>query len=251
MNDLQPHIKLKSVDKICLLSGNPDRVPTIASHLKDVMQVADHRGLIAFKGVTPNNNIPVTILTTGMGTGSSSIVLEEAYRAGGRVFIRIGSTGSFHQNDGIGSIFIPHAAIRDEGTSRQLMPIEVPAVATPWLHQALCEAAETMDLGYKTGLVWTTDIYYYPSGVERHKKWKKYGATCVEMESAALFSFAVLKGSDVSVATILTADGNLDEEDSIYVGDVDINKEVFQNGVHNTIKCIIRMIDSRKWEAPI
>ena len=89
--NLQPHIKLEKVDKVCLISGNPDRVSIIASYLKNSQEVAKYRGLVAFKGATPSKNVPVTVLTTGMGCPSTAIVLEEAYRAGGRIFIRIGS----------------------------------------------------------------------------------------------------------------------------------------------------------------
>ena len=55
---LQPHIKLKDVDKICLIAGNPDRIPVIASYLKKSEKVAEHRGLIAYKGVTPIKKNP-------------------------------------------------------------------------------------------------------------------------------------------------------------------------------------------------
>ena len=241
---LQPHIKLESVDKICLLSGNPDRVPIIADNLKNSEKIADYRGLVAYKGVTPRNKIPVNVLTTGMGTGSSSIVLEEAYRAGGRIFIRIGSTGSFQPGDGIGSIFIPHAAIRDEGTSKQLIPIEFPATATPHLHHDLCNAANNLGINYKTGVVWTTDIYYDPAGITRHKKWINYGMVCVEMESSALFIFGSLKGNDVSVATILTSDGNVEEQNNIYEGDVSDNNRVFEESVQKTIDIVIETIEN-------
>jgi uridine phosphorylase len=218
-------------------------VPIIASNLVNSEKVADHRGLVAYKGVTPKNQTPVTILTTGMGTGSSSIVLEEAYRAGGRVFIRIGSTGSFQPGDGIGSIFIPHAAIRDEGTSKQLIPIEFPATATPSLHVNLCNTAANLGINYKTGVVWTTDIYYDPAGITRYKKWINYGMVCVEMESSTLFIFGSLKGKDVSVATILTSDGNVEEQNSIYVGDLTDNNQVFAEGVQKTIDIVIETIE--------
>ena len=121
---LQPHIKVDTVDPFCILSGNPDRVPVIGSYLKDCQEVARHRGLICMKGYTPKQSIPVTILTTGMGTGSSGIILEEAFRAGAKNFIRVGSTGALQngENMGIGSIFIPFGAIQDDGTSNKIIP---------------------------------------------------------------------------------------------------------------------------------
>lgn len=128
-NKTQPHLHLSRVHKFCLLSGNPDRIPIIAKGLKDSQKIADFRGLVAYNGKTPNENIPVSVLTTGMGCPSTAIILEEAYRAGGQVFIRIGSYGALKPGMVIENIVIPHAAIRDERTSKNLAPLEIPAVS--------------------------------------------------------------------------------------------------------------------------
>jgi uridine phosphorylase len=239
---LQFHIKLKEVDKVCFIAGNPDRIPLIASHLENSKEVAAHRGLIAYKGITPTKKIPVSVLTTGMGCPSTAIVLEEAYRAGGRIFIRIGSTGSLlpGKNHGIGSIYIPYGAIRDDGTSPKFAPMEVPAVASPPVFQALCRGATNLNISYETGLVWTSDVYY-SEDQNQFKKWTKYGGTCVEMESALLYIFGLRK--KVQTGTILTSDGNLNDPDSIYTGSVEDNLKIFEKGVINTIKCAIAAVE--------
>ncbi len=239
---LQPHIKVREVDKICFIAGNPDRISVIASHLENAEKLAEHRGLVAYKGVTPSKNIPVTILTTGMGCPSTAIVLEEAYRAGGRIFIRIGSTGSLlpGEKHGIGSIYIPYGAIRDDGTSPKLASMKVPAIASPSIFQALCQAAENLNISFNTGLVWTSDVYYFEDP-NRFKEWSKVGGTCVEMESALLYIFGLLK--KVQTGTILTSDGNLNDPDSIYVGSVEENLKKFEAGVVNSIKCAIEAVE--------
>ncbi|UCG02345.1 MAG: nucleoside phosphorylase [Candidatus Heimdallarchaeota archaeon] len=239
----QPHIKLKKVDKFCLISGNPDRVPIIASYLQESHLSADHRGLVAYKGKTPKKYIPVTVLTTGMGCPSTAIVLEEAFRAGGRFFIRVGSTAALiGGNDmGIGSLFIPHSAIRDEGTSSQLAPLEVPAVATPRIYQALCTAASNLGVSYNTGIVWSTDIYYSDE-TNHYTKYTPNGAVCVEMESSTLFIFGSNKKIETGV--ILTSDGNLEDRVNIYTGDVEKNKKIFELGVQKSIECTIAAIEA-------
>lgn len=239
---LQFHIKLQNVDKFCLLSGNPDRVPKIASHLIESVEVANYRGLVAYKGKTPNKRIPVTILTTGMGAPSNAIVLEEAYRAGGRIFIRIGSCGSLTKKHPLGTIFIPHGAIRDEHTSVALVPIEVPAIAHPKLYQHLIESAKKMNIESPFGLVWTSDIYY-SNDESINKKWREFGATCAEMESSFLFSLHALK-PNIMVASILTADGELEEYQSIYNGDTEKRVQKFQESVRKTIEIVIQAIET-------
>jgi uridine phosphorylase len=241
--NLQPHIKLKEVDKYCLISGNPDRVPIIANNLNDSYKAAEHRGLVAYKGKTPVKDIPVTVLTTGMGCPSTAIVLEESFRAGGRIFIRIGSTGALiaGKDMGIGAIFIPYAAVRDEGTSLQLAPLEVPAVATPRIYRALCDVATNLTIPYKTGMVWSTDIYYSDEP-NHYTKYTRHGAVCIEMESSTLFIFG--SNRKVETGTILSSDGNIEDDVNIYVGDVEKNSKIFELGVKNTVRCAIGAIES-------
>jgi len=241
---LQPHIKLRNVDEFCILSGNPDRVPIIASYLEETEKVAEYRGLIAYKGKTKNTKVPVTVLTTGMGTGSSAIVVEEAFKAGARNFFRVGSTGSLNEGiqNSIGSIFIPFGAIRDEGTSQRIVPLQVPAIAHPLLHKTMCDSAKQMNLEYNTGLVWTTDIYYQPD-LNIFKKWASFGATCVEMESSFLYTFCASKQFEAKACTILTSDANLNEDQSIYVGETEKNLELFRNGVKNSILITLSAIE--------
>ncbi|MHA1972539.1 MAG: nucleoside phosphorylase [Candidatus Hodarchaeales archaeon] len=240
----QPHIELEEVDKVCFLSGNPDRVPNIAKHLKNSQEIARHRGLVAYGGQTPTKEINVTVLSTGMGCPSNAIVLEEAYRAGARIFIRIGSTGSLlpGPDNGIGTIFIPFAAIRDDGVSPRLVPIEFPAVANPIIYQKLVQAAKELDIHFHSGIVWSTDIYY-STDPYKFRQWSKYGANCVEMESSTLFTFPALKDEKVMVGTILTSDGNLEDKTNIYSGDIKKNIDLFNKGVQNTIKCAIKAIE--------
>jgi uridine phosphorylase len=235
---IQNHIKLDEVDRICLLSGNPDRVPKIAEHLTGAQEVANYRGLVAYKGKTPNKNTPVTVLTTGMGAPSNAIVMEEAYKAGGRIFIRIGSCGALQDSHPLGTIFIPHGAIRDEQTSRQLIPLEFPAVADPELFQLLKETAIELQEDVPTGLVHTTDIYYTDDPL----KWKKYNVVCVEMESGFLFSLHGLK-PDIRVASILTADGNLNDSQSIYNGNTEKRLQFFRGKVKKSIEITIKAIE--------
>lgn len=239
---LQPHIKLKEVDEVCFIAGNPDRIPMIASYLDNSRKIAEHRGLISYKGVTPDKGIPITVIATGMGCPTTAIVVEEIYRAGGRKIVRIGSCGALRSGKeyGIGSIYIPFAAIRDEGTSPKIAPIEIPAVATPNIFNALCKAAQDMDIRFETGLVWTSDIYYFDDS-DYFKKWVEFGGTCVEMESSLLFTFGLKKG--IATGTILTADGNLNEENSIYTGTVEENLQKFESGVIDTIKCAISAVE--------
>ncbi|MFX1284410.1 MAG: nucleoside phosphorylase [Promethearchaeota archaeon] len=238
---IQPHLQLSQVHKFCLLSGNPDRVPKIAESLNFKEQIAEYRGLVAFNGRTPNKNIPVSVLTTGMGCPSAAIILEEAFRAGGRVFIRIGSCGALQNGMMVGGIVIPYASIRDEHTSLNYTPIEFPAAASPEIYQRLCESAEKLNIKYYSGIVWTTDVYY-STNQEEYKKWARCGANSVEMESALIFIFGSVKR--VKTGSILVIDGNLAESTQKSDQTLGESDNKFKYGVQNAILCAIDAIES-------
>ncbi|MFX0117359.1 MAG: nucleoside phosphorylase [Candidatus Hodarchaeota archaeon] len=215
----QPHLHLSEVHKACLLCGNPDRVEKIAATLLEAELISKNRGLISFNGKTPKNKIPITVLTTGMGCPSTAIVLEEAYRAGARCLIRVGSTGAIQPGIRVGDILIPYAAIRDERTSLNLAPAEFPAIASPDVFRALEVAADDMKISTRTGIVWTTDIFYASNPTE-YKRWSRCGAICVEMELSTIFVFGSVRG--IQTGGIVVVDGNLAEgtmKDSGSLGD--------------------------------
>ncbi len=205
---IQPHLMLGEgdVEQISFLSGDPDRVPLIASYLKDAEEVAKHRGLVSFKGYTPGG-VCVTVTTTGMGPSSTAIVLEELRRLGGEAFIRIGSCGGLPLEVKTGDLVIPFAAVRDEATSLTYVSHIYPAVASPEVYSALTKACRHKAVRFHTGLVWTTAVYYQFTDPDAFKYWLNRRVIAVEMESSLLFTFAQVYG--LAAGSILACDGNL------------------------------------------
>ncbi|MHA2368834.1 MAG: nucleoside phosphorylase [Candidatus Hodarchaeales archaeon] len=237
---IQPHLHLSEVHEVCILCGNPDRVEKFSMHLLEAEQVAKNRGLVAINGITPDNGIPVSVLTTGMGCPSTAIILEEAYRAGAQYFIRVGSTGALQPGINVGDVLIPHAAIRDERTSLNLAPIAFPAVASPVVSHALETAAVDLNVPVRTGIVWTTDVFY-ATDPEEYQRWAQYGAICVEMELSTIFIFGSVRG--VQTGGIVVVDGNLAEGTMKDSGELGDTSESFTEGEKRAIQVAIKAID--------
>ena len=66
----------------------------------------------------------------------------------------------------------------------------------------------------------------------------------MEMESSMMYRFCASKGFEVRAATILTSDGNLNDKETIYAGNLEENTRLFAQGVDNTIKITISAIES-------
>lgn len=246
---IQPHLRLGEgdVDQVVFIAGDPNRVPRIANKMKDPIELSSHRGLVSYRAYTPQN-VPVTISTSGMGTPSTLIVVEELARLGAKCIIRIGSCGGVNPDIKTGDVVVPYGAVRDEITSTNFAPMQFPAVASPEVYSALLREIEALlpqDRIY-VGIVWSTDIYYDQREGDHLRRWTQAGVQCVEMESSLLFVFAQTKG--LSAGSILACDGNLhhdpkgeQRDDKEQSGEQD---PLLQEALDKEIKATIKAVDS-------
>ena len=196
----QYHIKLSSEDiegaKYAILPGDPGRVGKIAKYLENPKKIGVNREYTAYLGSI--NGEKVLIISTGMGGPSTAICIEELKNIGIEYLIRVGTCGGMQQNVLPGDIIIPTGAIRQEGTSKEYVPIEFPAVPDYDLVDALKNSVEKLEYNYHLGVVHCKDSFYgqhqperMPVGYELKNKWEawiKAGALASEMETATLFT---------------------------------------------------------------
>lgn len=195
--DKQFHINLDNSHgaRYAILPGDPGRVEDIAKYLDNPKFITSKREYTSWMGELNGEKVMVT--STGIGGPSASIAIEELYKTGVRTFIRVGTCGGMQPNIVGGDLVIATGSIRNEGTTREYMPIEFPAVADFHVVQALVQAAENLGYRSHTGVVQSKDSFYgqhdperMPIGYELLNKWDAWimaGALASEMESAALF----------------------------------------------------------------
>lgn len=184
--------------KYAILPGDPGRVPKIAALLDNPKHVTTNREYNTYEGTLEGEKVLVT--STGIGGPSASIAVEELSQIGVDTFIRIGTAGGMQLDIVPGDIVVANAAIRMEGTSREYLPIEFPAVANLDVSVALRDAAKRLGYNVHVGVVQCKDSFYgqhspeeQPVDYELLNKWNawiKGGALASEMESAALFTVA-------------------------------------------------------------
>lgn len=178
-----------------ILPGDPGRVEKIAKKLDNASFFNNNREYLTWIGELSGKK--VLVMSTGMGGPSTAIAVEELYQTGVRNFIRVGTCGGMSPDVVGGDIVIASGAIRMEGTSKEYVPIEFPAVANLDITNALVEASKKLSLKWHCGIVHCKDSFYgqhdpgrMPSGVELKNKWNawiKAGCLASEMESASLF----------------------------------------------------------------
>ena len=191
-----------------ILPGDPGRVEKIASCLENPRFFHQNREYTTWLGeLRPSNGVAkktVMVMSTGMGGPSTAIAVEELYQTGVRNFIRIGTCGGMALPVIGGDLVIATAAIRMEGTTKEYVPVEFPAVANLDITNALVEAAKKLNVNWHAGIVQCKDSFYgqhsparMPAGYELMEKWDawiKAGCLASEMESATLYIVSQILG---------------------------------------------------------
>jgi uridine phosphorylase len=191
------HVQLRpgDVGRYVLLPGDPGRCERMARYFDDPHFVVSNREYTTWSGTLLGEKVSVT--STGIGCPSTAIAVEELVMLGADTFIRVGTAGGIQPENRVGDIAVITAAIRDEGTTPQYLPIEYPAVADVDVVCALREGARQLGLRHHLGVAHSKDSFYAevepdrmplaPHILERWQAWQAGGAVASEMEAAALF----------------------------------------------------------------
>ena len=232
MGDLQYHIHCRpgDVGEAVLLPGDPGRVESIARLLESPKLIARNREFTTYTGGLDDRKISVT--STGIGSPSTAIAVEELAAIGARTFIRVGTTGSIQKGIGFGDLEVATAAVRDEGTTPPYVPLAYPAVADFELVQGMMAAGRRNNFRIHAGIVRSHDSLYsdlhadeMPRRESLHdalQVWHRARVLCNDMESSTIFVLANLRGlRGGSVLTVVNEPGE-EDIDPNRVADLDL-----------------------------
>jgi uridine phosphorylase len=202
----QYHLEVgpEDVAETVLLPGNPERVEKVTATWDDAEVVGAHREYRTATGTYEGT--PISVTSTGIGSPSAAIAVEELARVGADTFIRVGSCGALREAASVGDLVITRGAVRQEGTSDEYVREDYPAGADHAVVAALVAAAERLDYEYHVGLTCSTDSFYAGQGRPGFEGFEAAGAAdlvdrlreanvCnVEMEASAILTLANLYG---------------------------------------------------------
>ncbi len=242
------HIGLTKEDiqgaKTAILPGDPGRVEKIAAKLQNPIKLTVSREYTSYLGEL--NNEKILVISTGMGGASTAICVEELHLLGVENLIRVGTCGGMQDDVLAGDIIIAQGAIRQDGTSKEYVPIEFPAVADIDLLCNLRESAKELGYRYHTGIVQCKDSFYgqhspekMPIAYELLNKWNawiKAGTLASEMESSTLYTVASILR--MRAATVLLVVWNQEREKKGLDNDTSFDVEKAINVAINALKNI-------------
>lgn len=247
---MQPHLKIteEQISEYVLLPADPGRIAVIGKFLSNFQILSSNReftiGIGEYKGKR------ITVCSTGIGCPSTAIAVEELIASGAKFLIRVGTCGGAWRSEiSVGSVTIPTATVRDEGTTAEYIPKEFPAVADYSVVTALVQAAEKKGQKYFVGINRTHDAFYgnqdaitkwgnYLSEV----RWKNNDTPILssEMECAALFVIASLRG--VKAGAILAVNSEPESlKERIQGNQLAVQTETSSDSTNQTISSMIQI----------
>jgi uridine phosphorylase len=201
-DDVQYHIEVGEGDvaDAVLLPGNPERIEKITRFWDDAEEVARHR---EYRTVTGEyDGAPISVTSTGIGSPSAAIAVEELARVGADTFIRVGSCGAIQPEMAVGDLVVTTGGVRQEGTSDEYVREDYPAVADYEVVSALVAAAERLGYDYHTGVTMSADSFYAGQGRPGFEGFEAAGSDDlvedlkdanvknIEMEASAIMTLA-------------------------------------------------------------
>src|SRR6202795_578215 len=154
----------------------------------------------------------VGIVGRVVGASFAVLVAEELFASGCRQLVSLTSAGQIVPSGPPPYFVIIDRALRDEGTSYHYMPASEFAEADPGMVAAAMQALNDAGLRAYVGSSWTTDAPFRETATAVAAARAK-GVLAVEMEAAALYTFALRRNKAVLCLAHVTNTMGLSDRD--------------------------------------
>jgi uridine phosphorylase len=203
-DEIQYHLGVgpEDVAETVLLPGDPERIEKITNQWDDSELVAEHR---EFRTATGEyDETPISTTSTGIGSPSAAIAVEELARVGCETFLRVGSCGAIQPEMSVGDLVITSGAVRQEGTSGEYVREDFPASADDRVVAALVAAAEELGHDYHVGVTASTDSFYAGQGRPGFEGFEAAGSEALveELKGAGVLNFEMEASAILSLANL-------------------------------------------------
>jgi len=220
MKTLYMKVEEKDIGEYVIFSGDPFRVEKFIEFLEEPKKIAFEREFNTYTGYY--QGIKITITSTGIGSPSAAIAMEEMYEAGMKFAIRMGTVMGL-KDDLLGKFIIPKASMRREQTTTTYVEQSYPAVADIGLIAAMNESAKAHQYEVDNGINCTMDGFYSQMRESKLSKernidisstfeeLKKLNISGIDMESSTILTLGSLMSIPACVVSMTTVLENLKE----------------------------------------
>ena len=207
----QQDLPERSVPDVCVLDPDGDLVDHLVETDRataDPSWPGYHTDLYRFT----IDGQEVGIVGRAVGASFAVLVAEQLFAAGCRLLVSITSSGRITPEAEPPYFVLVDRALRDEGTSHHYAPAAAYATLPAALRERVADACESTATPVYTGATWTTDAPFRETeaAIERARE---AGILAVEMEAAALYTFAERRDHPVVCFAYVTNEMGRGEEE--------------------------------------
>lgn len=207
----QKNLPENTVPEICILDPDGDIVRYLTGTGEatiDPTWPGYHTDLYRFE----YDDEPYGIIGCAVGAPFAVLVAEQLFTSGCELLISITSSGQIQQRDDPPYFVLIERALRDEGTSHHYHKPEKYAKLDADLRDRIEAECASVSRSVYTGATWTTDAPFRETkaAIERARSEE---VLAVEMEAAALYTFAAVRDHPVVCFAHVTNQMGQAEED--------------------------------------
>lgn len=215
----------RSVPDVCVLDPDGDIVRQLRAAgeaRRDEAWPGYHTDLYRFE----RDGEEFGIVGCAVGASFAVLLAEQLFAAGCRFLVSVTSSGQIVPKDDPPYFVLVERALRDEGTSHHYQSASPYATLGHELRASVEEACRTVSRPVYTGATWTTDAPFRETepAIEHARS---EGILAVEMEAAALYTFATVREHPVvCFAHVTNRMGRT--EDDFEKGDADGSRDALE-----------------------
>ena len=136
---------------------------------------------------TATNSSGLSIVNFGIGSANAATIMDLLIARRPKGVLFLGKCGGLKKDTELGHFILPTAAIRGEGTGKDYMPPEVPALPSFRLHKFVSSKILQEHVGDRTGVLYTTNRRLWEYDEEFKAYLRRIGAIGIDMETATVF----------------------------------------------------------------
>ena len=200
----------RPVPDVCLLDPDGD----VVRHLRSAGTASLHDGWACFHSelwVTYVDGIEIGVVPCAVGAPYAVLIAEQLLASQCALIISVTSAGRIVALGDPPYFVVLERARRDEGTSLHYLPPSEWAYLDPNIQARLAGGLDEVDEPVRFGASWTTDAPFRETASAIADA-ERAGVHAVEMEAAALYAFAEVRGAAVvcvaHVTNTLAVDGD-------------------------------------------
>ena len=200
--------------------------------------------------INPNANMPsatangITMIDFGMGSPNAATIMDLLTAIRPKAVLYLGKCGGLKRKNQVGDFILPLAAIRNDGTSNEYMPPEVPALPAFSLQMVVSSTIRDMNRDYWTGTVFTTNRRVWEFDDHFKDYLRTTRAMAIDMETATIFTTGFYNQIPSGALLLVSDQPMISEGVKTSASDRKVSSRFVQDHIEIGTQALLRLINN-------